>query len=76
MAIYKTKQSILDEALGEYAGYGFRLIEAGGGVLELYFKDKKIATYYQPRATIEIIREGCQNYLKNILSNIAGWEGN
>ena len=67
MARYTGKQSVLDEALGEYADYGFRLVEVGRNVLVLYFKDKLIATYYQPRVTIEIIREGCRNYLKSII---------
>ena len=76
MAIYKGKQSVLDEALGEYIDYGFRLAEVGSDALKLYFKDKLIATYYQPRVTIEIIREGCKNFLKSILESIAGRESN
>ena len=75
MAIYNNRQSVLDEALGEYANLGFRLVKNENDDLELYFKDKLIATYFQQRATIEIIREGCRNYLKSILGNITGWEG-
>ena len=66
MALYTSKQSILNEALGEFKEYGFSLIEPDDHLLELYFKDKKIATYFQAKATIEIIREGCKNYLINI----------
>lgn len=70
MATYTGKQSVLDEALGEFKDYGFKLVEPDDHVLELWFKDKQIATYNQTKATIEIIQEGCKNYLKSI----AGWD--
>lgn len=66
MATYTGKQSILDEALGEFKDYGFRLVEPDDHILELWFKDKRIAIYNQHLATIDIIREGCKNYLVNI----------
>ena len=66
MATYTGKQSVLDAALGKFKDYGFSLVEPDDHFLELYFKDKKIATYYQGAVTIKIIREGCQNFLKSI----------
>lgn len=35
-------------------------------LLELYFKDKLIATYYQDKITPNILIDGCENYLKSI----------
>ena len=70
MATYTGKQSVIDEALGKFKDYGFNLVEPDDHLLELYFKDNRIAVYYQPTATIKIIQEGCENYLKSI----AGWE--
>lgn len=66
MAKYTGKQSILDSALGEFTLYGFSLREADDHILELQFKDKVIARYNGDKATIPIIQEGCQNYLKAI----------
>ena len=66
MATYTGKQSLLDEALGKYAEYGFRLVEPNDHVLELWFKDKRIAVYNQTKATFDDIKEGCENYLKSI----------
>ena len=70
MATYTGKQSVLDESLGKFKDYGFNLVEPDDHLLELYFKDNKIAVYHQPTATIKIIQEGCENYLKSI----AGWQ--
>lgn len=72
MATYTGKQSVLDAALGKYKEYGFSLTETDDHLLELYFKDKKIATYNQTipneenRSITGIIREGCANYMKAI----------
>jgi len=65
MAIYTGKQSVLDEALGEFKDYGFRLEQLNDDELILYFKDKMIARYYQITATFKIIQEGCHNFLVN-----------
>ena len=65
MVQYTGKQSIWDEALGEYAQQGFSLVEPDDHLLELWFKDTKVATYNQAKATIEIIREGCKSHLAN-----------
>ena len=70
MAKYTGMQSILDETLGEYADCGFELVETGDYLLELWFKDKRIAVYNQARATFEIIQEGCKNYLASILRSL------
>lgn len=69
MAKYTGKQSVLDEALGHYKDYGFQLVEPDDHLLELWFKDKRIAVYNQPMATFEIIREGCRNFLVNKLAH-------
>lgn len=67
MAMHTDRQNMLDEALGEFKDYGFRLEEPDDHILELYFKDELIARYNQTKATPEIIHEGCKNYLINIL---------
>jgi len=69
MATYTSKQSILDETLGQYKDFGFELIEPDDHLLELWFKDKRIAVYNQTRVTIEIVREGCKNFLANKLAH-------
>ena len=67
MAKYTGKQSVADEALGDFKDYGFSLVESDDHLLlELWFKDNKIATYNREKATIEIIRTGCKNYMTNI----------
>ena len=70
MATYTGKQSVNDEALGEYAQYGFQLVEPDDHLLELWFKDKRIAVYNQTKATFDIIREGCKNYLESITRSL------
>jgi len=70
MANYTGKQSVLDEALGEFKDFGFSLVEPDDHVIELYFKDKKIATYNQSKLTIPILHEGCGNYLKSIMGEL------
>jgi len=70
MAQYTGRKSVFDEALGEYADCGFQLIEPDDHVLLLYFKDKQIAIYNQTKATIPVIRDGCKNYLDNILRSL------
>jgi len=70
MAKYTGTQSVLDEALGEYANCGFKLVEPDDHLLELWFKDKRIAVLNQSTATIEVIQEGCKNYLASILRNL------
>ncbi len=56
-----------ENILGEYANYGFTLKEPDDHILELYHGEKCIARLNQPTATPEIIRQGCRNYLANIL---------
>jgi len=69
MATYTGKQSVLNETLGIYGELGFELIEPDDHLLELWFKDKRIAVYNQTQATIPIIREGCKNFLANKLAS-------
>ncbi len=59
-------KTIWDDANEEYKDYGFNLEEPDDHTLELYFKDKRIATYNQTKVTAEIIREGCKNYLTSL----------
>ena len=73
MATYTGKQSVLDEALGIYKDFGFQLVEPDDHLLELWFKDKRIAIYNQTAWTdeqpmIKVIREGCKNFLVNKLA--------
>jgi len=68
MAQYKSKEDILSASLGDYAGLGFRLNEPDDDILELLYLGKVIALYNQARVTIPIIREGCQNYLDNVVT--------
>jgi len=63
MAKYTGKQSVLDEVLGDFKDYGFSLVEIDDHLLELWFKDKRIAVYSQiawtdDRPMIKVIREG------------------
>ena len=62
----QTTKTIWDEALEDYKDYGFNIDIPDDFILELYFKDKLIATYYQDKVTPEVLREGCKNYLKSI----------
>ena len=70
MATYTGKQSVLDNILGEYSDYGFRLEDEGDQFTLLYFKDKLIARFNQVKVTPDIILAGCRNYLKNIMRDI------
>jgi len=63
---YTGKQSLLDAALGDYADYGFSLTEPDSHVTELYFKDKKIASFNQTRLTIPVLLEECRIFLQSI----------
>ena len=56
----------INEALGEYADYGFSLKKSDYNTVDLYFKDKKLATYYTDKATMANTQEGCRNYLKSL----------
>ena len=70
MATYTSKQSVLDEVLGDFKDYGFNLVKIDTFTVELYFKDKKIAIYNWDKVTFKAIQDGCANYLKSI----AGWQ--
>ena len=59
-------KTIWDEAIEEYKDYGFNINMPDDFLLELYFKDKKIATFYRDKVTPEVLLEGCKNYLKSI----------
>ena len=57
---YNSMQSILDASLGEWAEQGFILQEIADHQLELYHNSLRIATFYQPAATISMIRRVCR----------------
>lgn len=60
------KEDMLNAALGEYTDYGFILKEPNDHILEIYFKDKRVAELNQDKASIPIIHECCRNYLRSI----------
>lgn len=62
----QTTKTIWDDVIKDYQDYGFRIELPEAFLLELYFKDKKIATFYRDKVTPEVLREGCKNYLKSI----------
>jgi len=66
MTIYTGKQSIYDASLGKYKDFGFSLVAPDDHVIELYFKDKRIAVYNQTRLTVPVLHQDCENYLKSI----------
>ena len=66
----KQTTTIWDEAIEDYKDYGFNIEIPDNELLNLYFKDKLIATYYQNKATPEILILGCENYLKSIMNAI------
>ena len=66
MAVYTGRQSLLDEALGKFKEYGFKLVENDDHCVEVYHHGKRIAVYNQQAATIPRIRAGCENYPKSI----------
>ena len=63
MAQYTGKQSVWNEALGEYAQQGFSLVEPDDHLVELWHNKKRITVFNQAKATIPIIRDGCKNFL-------------
>ena len=68
MPTYKSKDDVLNAALGSYAGLGFNLLEPDDDLLELSHLGKSLAMFNQKRVTIEVIRESCQNYLDNVVT--------
>lgn len=70
MAQYTGKQSVLDASLGEFVNIGFSLIEVDDHTLELYFKDKLIATYNSTKVPMDTIQQGCQNFVNNVMRNL------
>ena len=66
MATYNNKQSVLDEALGIYADYGFILKEPDDHFTELFFKDIRVGIYVSQNLTIETIRESCRKFFERM----------
>ncbi len=61
-----TTKTIWNDVIGDYQEFGFSIEYPDAFLMQLYFKDKKIATFYRDKVTPEILREGCKNYLKSI----------
>lgn len=70
--------------LGIYADRGFRiketpdLIDEDDALLELYFKDKKIATAYKSKLMlkgggVQVLQQWCENYWNSMMQNFTGW---
>jgi len=70
MAQYKGKQSVMDEALGEYKDKGYRLEEAENHTYTLYFKDKWIWKDIPREVTFEAIQEGCKTHAANTMREV------
>lgn len=66
MARYRIKEDLHNAALGVYREYGFRLEEPADHLTDLYFKDKKIATFNQHTLTIPKLHEECFNFMKSL----------
>ena len=66
----QTTKTIWDEAIEDYIDYGFNIELPDNELVELYFKDKLIATFYRDKVTPEVLREGCKNYLKSISEGV------
>lgn len=62
----------LNDILGEYKDVGFSIREPDDHVLEVFFKDKKIAILNQSKATPEVILKGCSNYIKHLTKQARG----
>jgi len=69
MPSYVNLQSILNAALGEYQAKGFRLMEPGDHILELYYQDALVGRFSQGGATILAIHEACQEHLESLSAN-------
>jgi len=59
--------TIWDNTIEDYKDYGFNINTPDDFLLELYFKDKLIATFYRDQITPDILTKGCKNYLKSIM---------
>ena len=66
----QTTKTIWDEAIEDYKDYGFSINMPDDFLLELYFKDKLIATFYRDKVTPNILIDGCKNYLKSLMGDI------
>ena len=63
----QTTKTVWDEAIEDYKEYGFNIELPDNELLELYFKDKLIASFYRDQITPDILTNGCKNYLKSIM---------
>lgn len=61
--------TILDATLWEYASLGFRL-ERHEDLLELYFKDKKVASYDFNTVTVGTIHQDCRRFISRTTRGI------
>lgn len=66
MAQYRGLRSILNAALGEYQGKGFRLVEQDDHVTILFYRDERVAVFSQTGMTIPALHQACQEYLEKL----------
>ena len=59
--------------LGKYSELGFSLQQEDDHILELWFKDQRIARFSATGATLKEIKKECHRYLEN-LNDKLGWE--
>ena len=71
--LYRGPQSILNAALGDYLGKGFRLV-SDDHILTLYHQDELVAQFSATSASITEMRRECENWLLKIgESEIDNW---
>ena len=64
----QTTKTIWDEAIEDYKDYGFNIDMPDEFLLELYFKDNLIGTFYRDKISPNILIHSCKNYLKSIMT--------
>lgn len=62
MPKYTGFQAILNAALGDFAGMGFRLEETNDHTLDLYFGIRHVASFTQ-RVSTMALQTACRNFL-------------
>jgi len=66
MAKLIDRQSILNEALGEYQSKGFRLVLKGEDIAILFYCDDKVAVFSWQYLTIGDLKRVCQEHIDKV----------
>lgn len=66
MRAYTEKQSIKEEALGEYSDIGFTLEEPDDHIVRLRYKGVNLGTFLQTTVTVAMLRLYCKHYLATL----------